>query len=473
MKKEKSISKKINEILIILGTIILLMCVLNVSALYDIANFNTTIGENIRDLVAAYESNNVETILQVQDQIAYTMTHCHTKINGTLIFDVLLVIISTVIIVLTGIALNKIIAKPIQTVNKGIEKITDGDLTVKFNESVKHIERTEKSKDEIICMQESMNNMTKQLSDIIGNVINISDDVSKAMDNLSEGADAISRSTFDISSVVEEVSGGAVSTAEDTQNAMTIVSDVGENINGIKNSTESLSNAAQNMNNAKDNVVSILSEFIEINGTMGKNVADTNEQINITNKNVKGIQKFIEVIKGIASETNLLSLNAQIEASKAGEFGKGFSVVASKIGKLAEQSANASDEIQETLTNLLENYDLIVQKMNMTNEDIISQNTKLNETREHFEILNSDINITVNKIKDINVMVDELIILRNGLVDIISSLSSVSEENAASAQETNASLEELTSVISQMCEDIKNVKDKANILFEKVNVFVI
>ena len=466
MKKEKSISKKINEILIILGTIILLMCVLNVSALYDIANFNTTIGENLRDLVAAYESNNVETILQVQDQIAYTMTHCHTKINGTLIFDVLLVIISTVIIVLTGIALNKIIAKPIQTVNKGIEKITDGDLTVKFNESVKHIERTEKSKDEIICMQESMNNMTKQLSDIIGNVINISDDVSKAMDNLSEGADAISRSTFDISSAVEEVSGGAVSTAEDTQNAMTIVSDVGENINGIKNSTESLSNAAQNMNNAKDNVVSILSEFIEINGTMGKNVADTNEQINITNKNVKGIQKFIEVIKGIASETNLLSLNAQIEASKAGEFGKGFSVVASKIGKLAEQSANASDEIQETLTNLLENYDLIVQKMNMTNEDIISQNTKLNETREHFEILNSDINITVNKIKDINVMVDELIILRNGLVDIISSLSSVSEENAASAQETNASLEELTSVISQMCEDIKNVKDKANILFE-------
>lgn len=473
MKKEKSISRKINEILIILGTIIVTMCALNVSALCKIVEFNNTICLDLTNLVAAYESNNAESILLTQDQIAYTMTHCNTRINGTLIFNIVIVIIAIITITLMCIALNKIIAKPIQLVNNGIEQIADGDLTVKFNETNTYKDRlNEKSKDEIICMQESMNNMTNQLSSIIGNIINISNDVSKAMDNLSEGSDAISQSTLDISSAVSEVATGAVSTAEDTQNAMSIASNIEDNVNGIKESTASLSNAAQNMNDAKNNVISILSEFVEANENMSRNVKDTNDQISITSENVKGIQKFIEVIKNIAGQTKLLSLNAQIEAAKNAD-GRGFAVVATEIGKLAEQSAKASEEIEQTLNKLFENYELIVQKMDMTNEDIASQNVKLNKTREHFEVLNSDINVTTDKIQDINVMIEELDTLRHSLIDIISGLSAVSEENAAASEQTTASIEELTSTITQMCEDINDVKDKANILFEKVNVFKI
>jgi methyl-accepting chemotaxis protein len=96
---------------------------------------------------------------------------------------------------------------------------------------------------------------------------------------------------------------------------------------------------------------------------------------------------------------------------------------------------------------------------------------KLLETKNNFSILDTDINVTVEKIKEINAMVDDLDKLRKGLVDIIGSLSAVSQQNAASAEETNASVEELLSTIEQMCNDIKSVKDETDVLLDSITVF--
>lgn len=470
--KRQNISRKIIEVLGILGLIIVIMCALNISAINVIGNFNKTLGQNLRDYKVAYESNDVQDILRVEEEIAYTMEHSNIRINGTFVFNIALLVISVILIIVMCNTLNKIIAMPIQVVNDKIGLIANGNLTVQF-EMDETIKNNGNVKDEVVIMQKNMNNMVEKLKNIICNVTEISKNVSNSMDALNEGADTISKSTFDIATAISEVSGGAISTAQDTQNAMGIVCNIGDNINSIKNSTEDLSNSAQNMNNAKENVINMLREFVEVNNVMDSNVKDTNEQINVTSKNVKEIYKLIEVIKGIAGQTNLLSFNASIEAARAGDQGRGFSVVASEIRKLSEQTAKSSEEIELTLENLLENYDLIIKKMNTTNDNITFQNTKLIETRKNFEILNSDINVTVNKIQDINTMIEDLNVLRSNLVDIISSLSAVSEENAASAEETTAATEELTSTINQMCDDIKVVKDKANVLLENINIFTI
>ena len=467
--REKSINKKNIIILGFLGAFIILTCILNLSALGVIAEFNQSICQHFADYKAAYDSGDNQLILEVEEQIAYTMTHSNTRINGTYVFNIVLFILSATFIVTTYLTLNKLITKPVQFVNDKIKYIADGDLTTHFDVD----SQNKDVEDEVILMQANMNEMVDKLKGIITNVINVSSNIADSMDLLNEGADVISRSTSDISSAITEVANGAVSTADDTNNATGIALNIEENIKGIKDSTENLSNAANNMNDAKDNVVSILSEFVEVNAAMSSNVNDTNNQINITSKNMKQIQKFIEVIKNIASETRLLSLNAAIEASHAGAVGKGFAVVANKIDKLAEQSASSAEEIEETLNNLLENYDLIIQKMNATNENIESQNTKLLETRSNFEVLNKDINVTVDKIKEINLMIEDLDELRKGLVDIISSLSAVSEENAASAEETTASTEELVATISQMCNDIKEVKEETDVLLDSVKVFTI
>jgi hypothetical protein len=111
MKKisEKSVSKKMLSILCILGAIIVLMCLLNISALGNIAGFNQTLAQNLKDYKIAYESNNADDILQVEKEIAYTVEHSNIRINGTYIFNIILVSVSILFIILPTAPLSSLV----------------------------------------------------------------------------------------------------------------------------------------------------------------------------------------------------------------------------------------------------------------------------------------------------------------------------------------------------------------------------
>lgn len=467
MKKHtgRSINTKLSTILAILAGVMLLMCVANCSAWMIMKDFNDALKDNFRGYLEATASGDLEAMAQYSEQLAYNFEHSDIKADGTYIFNIILVLLATAISAVVYYVMTKSITKPIRIVNDKIKLIADGDLTVQFDAS--NLE----SRDEVVGMQTSMNNMATHLKDMIGNVVDSSQSVSQAMTRLNDGADQISQSASHISLIITQVSEGASATAQDTETVTCAVSDIGDNVIGIKDSTQSLAEAASNMNVAKDNVIAILDQFVAVNSTMEQNVSDTNEQINVTNQNVKDIQKFIDVIKSIASQTNLLSLNASIEASHAGDSGRGFAVVAGEIRKLAEQAASAASDIEQNLGTLIANYELIVDKMDTTNQNIAFQKDKLEETRNNFNVLDSDITVAVQKIDEINTMVIELDMLKGKLVDVSSSLSAVSEENAASAAETTARTQELAATILEMCNDIKDVKEVANALLDDVNLF--
>ena len=462
MEKGISIKRKLLRAFSLIGTVTIIMCLLNFSALTVIKDYN----KEIEYVFEEYQETNNTSLEQ---EIEYLLEKSDTRVDGTLIFNIGLVIFSILSVLVVTVRMDRKIGKPLRDVNEKITSVSLGDLTADFGSADISIP----SKDEVIAIKQHMAHTERNLSDIISGARDISKDVTDSMNDLNDGADMISKAANDMACAASEVANGAVSTAEDTSKAMEVVTDIENNIINIKNNTEDLSKASNNMNDAKNNVLTLLDNFVEVNKIMNQNVEETNTQINITSENVKEIQKFIEVIKDIASQTNLLSLNASIEAAHSGEAGKGFAVVAGEIRRLSEQSAQSSNEIENTLNGLISNYELIVKKMQNTNENINSQKEKLDETRSNFIILDKDIKLTVDKIADIESKVQQLDEMRQILIDIISNLSAVSEENAASSEQTTASIEELSSTITQMCESIKDVKDKAQKLYASIEVFKI
>ena len=466
--KKMSIGKKIYLSLGFIGIIIIIMCLMNLSALNNISILNNDVTNHLKEYKQAYETGSVENIAAAEEEFTVTMSRMYLRINGTYTFNIALIVFAAIIIIINCIVMKKIIIRPVQETSEKINEIASGNLTVRFDEYI-----PDNAKDEILIMKKSMNNMGEQLNKIVCDVIDTSNTVSNSMECLNNDSEVIVNATHEIANGITEVSGGAVNQAEDTQNATLLVSTMGDNISNILNNTSDLLESANKMDNAKDTAFVSIKNLENINGQIVNNITNTNNQVKVTSKSVEDMRKSIDIIKGIASQTKLLSLNSSIEAARAGEQGKGFAVVASEIRNLAEQSAKSTEEIESSLNDLLSNYDLIVENMNNTTINISEQNKTLTETKNIFVSLENGIQNTLDKISSIEEMVKVLDTYRSEVTDVISNLSALSEENAASSEQITASTQELTSTITQINENVESVRAQAEELAAKVKVFII
>ncbi len=351
------------------------------------------------------------------------------------------VLIGTCVVVML-IALNLI--KTIQSCVNSVVTMESGDLNVKAEAGF-----FDKG-DELGLLVDSINGMADRFKSMIGQIRNSSDVMKGNADTLAGVAESTHSSIDEVSRAIEDVANGATSQASDTQDAAINIEAMSTSIESIVDGINDLAAAADSAQNTSEGAKKAMHDLIRINEETKASVEKIVGQSEINVNAAARIQEVVNVISDIASQTNLLSLNASIEAARAGEQGKGFSVVALEVGKLADSSSKSAAEIEEIIKELVQNIEETFDLTTLLSQNTRHQIDKLESTRKDFDGVVRNVNVMFDKTMVVQDEISKINDIRRKIEEIIENLSALSEENAASSQETTAS----TSMVVQSMQQL-------------------
>jgi methyl-accepting chemotaxis protein len=385
------------------------------------------------------------------------------KITKSILFMVLVAFIVLLFSIVAAIYLSGGMAGAISQINTSIEHLSNGE----FVKAEKYLDRS----DELGVCLNNTNSLIDTLDEIVSDIRKSANSVSSSSTSLSDMADQISHTAEDVSNAVQEIASGATQQADEIQNAATNVGRIGDAVGNVQNSTNELDGLAGKMKEASEVSGKSLESLKNSSNEMTAKIDEISTTIQRTQDAVNNISSKVEGITSIATQTNLLSLNASIEAARAGEAGKGFAVVAGEIGKLAEDSRLMADEIKKEMEILLEEANAAVSAADDVRQGNIDQQEALEGTIVSINGMLDDINSTVGGVKTISEGAEQCENSKNAVVDTMSALSAISQENAASSEETGASMQELSATVTTLAENASDLRDIAEKLTEDLAFF--
>lgn len=384
-----------------------------------------------------------------------------TSIMTTIIESIILMVVS---ILISYIVVN-VIVKIINKVKEDLEKVADGDLQISLGE--KYTNRN----DELGAISNSLNYVVDSLKGMISDVENSAHSVNNSSENFREKFMNIAASIENIENAIDDIANGATTQTQDAELVSTKVKELDDIISKEKDMVQTLTNVVEQLTHAADTMLKNI-KGLESTSAHTHNAIDiVKTQTLKTNESAKDIKEAVSMISGIASQTNLLSLNASIEAARAGEMGKGFAVVADEIRNLSDESSAGVNVIDKALHTLLSDAENSVDKMNEAERDLNEELNTLSETVESFNTLYQLMDNVKSVSEEINALAEELNGVKNIVADSVSNLASVTEESAAATQETSANMEVVSNLVSDCSGEINQLLDMSKDLKAHVERF--
>lgn len=414
---------------------------------------------------------------------------CYTDENGRFILvvsaddnDVLkdsasLIVKVTAISLLIGMAaivvvfifIRKIVA-PLSYATNAVEELAALDFRVKNEQQER---RFAGLKDEVGNIMRAVLKLRGELTAVVTDLKNQSGNLFEQSASLSKSASDTMNNMKDTDRAVDEMANGATMLAQETQSASENVIEIGNMIDKVNDNTEELAKDADNMKELGENAENILRQLIAGQKEMVTHIGVVNDKTHEANKAAGKISEVVKLITEIASQTNLLSLNASIEAARAGEAGRGFAVVAENIKQLAEQTTSSAADIQDIIHDLEQKSGETVEKTEAVNNIVNKQSEDMKQTADILNQVITGITGLIDKIDSIAVSVANMDKSKENVVDVIGNLSSVSQENAASTEETSASTTMAMETVKKIADEAVKLKDIAQELEDRMKQFII
>ena len=383
--------------------------------------------------------------------------------RNIILISVITAIILMVVFGAIVIILSKKVSTPLRVTADSLETIAKGDLTAEND-----LESAVAETDSLI---QSYKGLQSNISRMLGSINSDATDLATRVNEVAQLAEQSNSSTEQINSAIAELADGATSMAQNVQNINEQVMEMGGLINNVVESVELLSNSSSAMQTANNEAYGYITNLEKSSSTTKDAVAGIKSQVVNTNEAITRITSAVGMITDIASQTNLLALNASIEAARAGEMGKGFAVVAESIGNLANQSAESTAEIRAIIDELTKQSEQSVLASESVEEAINEEQVILGETKKRFDVLNTEITNSVEDIRGISAQTESLESIKATIVENVSDLSAISQENAASTEEVTASMENIAMNIRVISEDSEGMNGIAGNLVNSVGEF--
>ena len=367
------------------------------------------------------------------------------------------VIVVMLICIAVGIKLAGSMSRNIKKSIQMVGRLAEGNLDVWVDDKLL------KKKDEIgelsrvtVTLRDTMRSTIKEITDNAKALLEASQLLGMAADNTNG-------TMKDVRTAVSQVVDNSQLQAENSQSTSEQMKIMGDNITETSNEAELLSGNAASMQLSSEKASKTLLSLRQINEDVKKIIGEVQEQTDRTNESVKKIQAATTFINSIAEDTSLLSLNASIEAARAGDSGRGFAVVAEQIKNLSEQSNESSKEIEATAEVLRADSEKVVQAMQQMQEIIASQSESMQETQQVVAEVIEEIASSMKSIAQIKESSGRLEGARNEVLQAVEHLSEISAENLDSTKSTYEQTEIVADTFKQVynsADELKTIADK-------------
>lgn len=428
-------------------------------------------GKKLSTAVVEYDFNGTTkysayTILNNENILVLTADESEALAGITTVTGVA-VGISAIVVLLAIIIcfiLGRRLMRPLVKVSTIIEEIANGDINADFG-------MVKETNDEIGLIIEKMKELTQSLGNIVGKIRNSSDTMSANSYELNDTSSQTLAANNEISKAVEDVAEGstgmAASISKINENLLEMsneTKDINESVNEIRNQTVAVQDSSKIMN---DKIKSMQNSSQK----MDEGISAISKRIETVNTTVDKVSNIVSVIEEISSETNLLSLNASIEAARAGDAGKGFAVVAQEIRVLSDNTNTELENIKQIISSLVEECRYCVQASGTIVEDNAKQKEEIKAVLDEFGSLDEQIQKTAEKADEIEELVTAMIELNDDITKSSNSLTDVSAANAAATEEMNANIEELNAMMHGVSEMAGHMNNESDGLKEALSFF--